>query len=283
MVAVATLAWRGPAGLESDLAGESLREGDSGGTGEERRRGPRLRRAPRSLAGGPREPGWAAGSPQRSPSRGHVAIFQGDVLQGPGEKGKTGENDLLIFLPSADTGLLPQSLSEDPGRTLGDPGLHEPEELGFHLHRCTALIQTKVSARDAWGLGLGFQSLRSFNSHGLVRVRGAAGGRKAGGLRPAAPLEEKPLPGTGSPAHPGTTCWEGCAVSSPAPAGRVPTPAPQDPVLPGCGAGSARPPPPGRRRDGTAWSARCHAGGSEVTGLIRSWGGRRAWRGRAPV
>ncbi|XP_059862387.1 uncharacterized protein CLBA1 [Delphinus delphis] len=36
-----------------------------------------------------------------------------------------------------------KSPSEGPGRTLGDPGLHEPEELGFRLHRCRALIQTK--------------------------------------------------------------------------------------------------------------------------------------------
>ncbi|XP_030617832.1 uncharacterized protein CLBA1 [Delphinapterus leucas] len=37
-----------------------------------------------------------------------------------------------------------KSPSEGPGRTLGDPGLHEPEELGFRLHRCRALIQTKL-------------------------------------------------------------------------------------------------------------------------------------------
>uniref|UniRef100_A0A8C0HZW1 Clathrin binding box of aftiphilin containing 1 n=1 Tax=Balaenoptera musculus TaxID=9771 RepID=A0A8C0HZW1_BALMU len=51
------------------------------------------------------------------------------------------ENFLLVLGIDA----AQKSLSEGPGRTLGDPGLHEPEELGFRLHRCTALIQTKLS------------------------------------------------------------------------------------------------------------------------------------------
>ncbi|MXQ87424.1 hypothetical protein E5288_WYG000055 [Bos mutus] len=46
-----------------------------------------------------------------------------------------------------------QSLSGSPGRTLGEPGLHEPEELGFHLQRCRALIQTKLSGTPTGGQG----------------------------------------------------------------------------------------------------------------------------------
>ncbi|XP_066883727.1 LOW QUALITY PROTEIN: uncharacterized protein CLBA1 [Kogia breviceps] len=51
------------------------------------------------------------------------------------------ENFLLVLGIDA----AQKSLSEGPGRTLGDPDLHEPEELGFRLHRCRALIQTKLS------------------------------------------------------------------------------------------------------------------------------------------
>eukprot|EP00070_Physeter_catodon_P045381 XP_028352275.1 LOW QUALITY PROTEIN: uncharacterized protein CLBA1 [Physeter catodon] len=51
------------------------------------------------------------------------------------------ENFLLVLGIDA----AQKSLSEGPGRTLGDPGLHEPEEPGFRLHRCRALIQTKLS------------------------------------------------------------------------------------------------------------------------------------------
>ncbi|KAF4018188.1 hypothetical protein G4228_009676 [Cervus hanglu yarkandensis] len=46
-----------------------------------------------------------------------------------------------------------ESLSGSPGRTLGEPGLHEPEELGFRLQRCRALIQTKLSGTPGGGQG----------------------------------------------------------------------------------------------------------------------------------
>ncbi|KAG5198420.1 hypothetical protein JEQ12_008110 [Ovis aries] len=46
-----------------------------------------------------------------------------------------------------------QSLSGSPGRTLGEPGFHEPEELGFRLQHCRALIQTRLSGTPAGGQG----------------------------------------------------------------------------------------------------------------------------------
>lgn len=57
------------------------------------------------------------------------------------------------FLPVLGVDAAQKSLSGSPGRTLGEPGLHEPEELGFHLQRCRALIQTKLSGTPTGGQG----------------------------------------------------------------------------------------------------------------------------------
>ncbi|XP_007455638.1 PREDICTED: LOW QUALITY PROTEIN: uncharacterized protein C14orf79 homolog [Lipotes vexillifer] len=60
--------------------------------------------------------------------------------QGLWSESRCRENFLLVLGIDA----AQKSPSEGPGRTLGDPGLDEPEELGFRLHRCRALIQTKL-------------------------------------------------------------------------------------------------------------------------------------------
>ncbi|XP_020753296.2 uncharacterized protein CLBA1 [Odocoileus virginianus] len=57
------------------------------------------------------------------------------------------------FLPVLGVDAAQKSLSASPGRTLGEPGLHEPEELGFRLQRCRALIQTKLSGTPGGGQG----------------------------------------------------------------------------------------------------------------------------------
>lgn len=57
------------------------------------------------------------------------------------------------FLPVLGVDAAQKSLSGSPGRTLGEPGFHEPEELGFRLQHCRALIQTRLSGTPAGGQG----------------------------------------------------------------------------------------------------------------------------------
>uniref|UniRef100_A0A8C6E6Q2 Clathrin binding box of aftiphilin containing 1 n=1 Tax=Moschus moschiferus TaxID=68415 RepID=A0A8C6E6Q2_MOSMO len=57
------------------------------------------------------------------------------------------------FLPVLGVDAAQKSLSGNPGHTLGEPGLHEPEELGFRLQHCRALIQTKLSGTSGGGQG----------------------------------------------------------------------------------------------------------------------------------
>ncbi|XP_010858947.1 PREDICTED: uncharacterized protein C14orf79 homolog, partial [Bison bison bison] len=129
------------------------------------------------------------------------------------------------FLPVLGVDAAQKSLSGSPGRTLGEPGLHEPEELGFHLQRCRALIQTKVSVSHFTA------------SPVALRGRGRCGVRAAGPPHSTLPNPNPWVPsppaaegGTGE-LPPSPRAWEG---DGPLPTRKhtqvMPAPDPQAPL-----------------------------------------------------